>query len=53
MSNRTRSIIKGIAVLMVLLTVMMQMDWIAIPAISAYKYWIVVIAFGMVLISSK
>jgi hypothetical protein len=53
MSNRTRSIVKGIAVLIVLLTVMMQMNWIAIPAIAAYKYWLVVIAFGLVLISSK
>lgn len=53
MSNRTRSIVKGVAVLLVLLMVMMQMNWVVIPAIVAYKFWIVVIAFGLLLISSK
>ncbi|MBT1702500.1 hypothetical protein [Chryseosolibacter indicus] len=53
MSNKTRSILKAIAVILVLLCVMMQLGWIAIPAISIYKFWIVVIAFGLLLISSK
>jgi hypothetical protein len=53
MSNKTRSIVKGIAVLLVLLAVMMQMGWVAIPALAAYKFWLVVIAFGMVLITSR
>jgi hypothetical protein len=53
MSNRTRSIVKGVAVLMVLLVVMMQMGWVVIPAIAGYKIWIVIIAFAMVLISSR
>ncbi|MDH4057861.1 MAG: hypothetical protein OEU76_03815 [Cyclobacteriaceae bacterium] len=53
MSNRTRSIVKGVAVLLVLLMVMMQMNWVVIPAIVAYKFWIVVVAFGLLLISSK
>jgi len=53
MSNKTRSIIKGIAVILVLLAVLMQMSWIIIPAISVYKFWIVVISFGLLLIASK
>jgi len=53
MSNKTRSIIKAIAVVLVLLTVMMTLGWVSIPALNAYKFWIVVIAFGLVLISSK
>ncbi len=53
MSNRTRSIVKGIAVLVVLLAVMMQMQWVVIPALVAYKFWMVVIAFGLVLIGSR
>jgi len=53
MSNKTRSIIKGIAVILVLLAVLMHMNWIIIPAISVYRFWIVVIAFGMLLIGSK
>ena len=53
MSNKTRSIVKGLAVLLVLLAVMMQMQWVVIPALVAYRFWLVVIAFGMVLISSR
>jgi hypothetical protein len=53
MSNRTRSILKAIAVILVLLAVVMQLQWVLIPAISIYKFWIVVIAFGVLLITSK
>ncbi len=44
---------KGIAVLLVLLAVMMHIDWVVIPALVAYKFWMVVIAFGVVLITSR
>ncbi|WKZ60728.1 MAG: hypothetical protein QY309_04435 [Cyclobacteriaceae bacterium] len=53
MSNKTRNIIKGIAVLLVLLAVMMQMQWVLIPALAVYKFWMVVIAFALVLITSR
>lgn len=53
MSNRTRSIIKAIAVILVLLMVVMQLQWVIVPAIVGYKFWVVVIAFGLLLISSK
>jgi len=53
MSNRNRSILKAIAVILVLLAVVMQLQVILIPALSLYKFWIVVIAFGLLLIASK
>ncbi|MEO5603013.1 MAG: hypothetical protein ABIR06_18980 [Cyclobacteriaceae bacterium] len=53
MSNKTRSILKAIAVIFVLLAVLMQLQIIIIPSVSVYKFWIVVIAFGVLLISSK
>lgn len=53
MSNKTRSILKAIAVILVLLCVMMQLGWVVIPAISVYRFWITVIAFGLLLIGSK
>jgi hypothetical protein len=53
MSNKTRSILKAIAVIFVLLAVLMQLKIIIIPAIVAYTFWLVVIAFGVVLISSR
>ena len=53
MSNRTRSILKAVAVVVVLLAVVMQLQWVIIPSISVYKFWLVVVAFGLMLISSK
>jgi hypothetical protein len=53
MSNRTRSILKAVAVVLVLLAVVMQLQWVIIPSISVYKFWLVVIAFGLLLISTK
>jgi hypothetical protein len=53
MSNKTRSILKAIAVILVLLAVLMDLGIIFIPALAYYKFWIVVIAFGLVLISSR
>jgi len=53
MSNKTRSILKAIAVVVVLLCVAMQLQWVIIPAISVYRFWLVVFAFGILLISSK
>lgn len=53
MSNRTRSILKAIAVLLVLLAVLMELHLVIIPAVVGYKFWIVVIAFAIMLISTK
>ncbi len=53
MSNKTRSILKGLAVLLVLLVVLMELKVIIIPALIAYKIWILVLAFGLLLIGSK
>ncbi|MEP2667802.1 MAG: hypothetical protein RIF39_12575 [Cyclobacteriaceae bacterium] len=53
MSNKTRSILRAIAVVIVLLAVLMDLHIIMIPAIAVYKFWMVVAAFGVMLISSK
>lgn len=53
MSNKTRSILKAIAVIFVLLAVLMQLQIVIIPSVAVYKFWIVVIAFGLLLITSK
>src|SRR5688572_15247078 len=39
MSNRTRSILKAVAV--VLVAVVMQLQCVIIPSISVYKFWLV------------
>jgi hypothetical protein len=53
MSNKTRAILKGIAVILVLLAVLMHMQIVIIPAIAVYRFWLVVLSFGLLLISSK
>ena len=53
MSNKTRSLLKVLAVLIVLLAVLMEMQWIIIPMLVTYKLWLVVAAFGLLLISSR
>lgn len=53
MSQRTRSIIKLIGVLIVLLLVLGELSIVIIPAVAPYKFWLMVIAFMLVLISSK
>lgn len=53
MSNKTRSILKAIAVLLVLLAVLMELKVVIIPAVAVYKFWLAVIAFGLLLVGSK
>ena len=53
MSNKTRSILKGIAFVLVILAVCMEFRWIIIPVIHAYRFWIVLLGFGLLSLSSK
>lgn len=53
MSNKTRSVLKAIAVVLVLLAVVMKLGYVSIPALAAYTFWMVIIAFAMMLIASK
>lgn len=53
MSNKTRSVLKGVAVVLVLLALIMEIGWVIIPSIAGYKFWFVVIAFGLLWIGSK
>lgn len=53
MNNKMRSILKVIAVLLVLLAVLMQLNIVVIPSLVSAKFWMVVIGFGLMLITSK
>jgi hypothetical protein len=53
MSNKTRSILKAIAVILVLLAVVMKLGYVSIPALAAYTFWMVVLGFALVLFASK
>jgi hypothetical protein len=53
MNNKVRSIIRATAVILVLLCIVMQLQWVIVPAIYGYRFWIVVIAFGAILLTSK
>lgn len=44
---------KASAVILVLLAVVMKLGYVSIPAIAPYTFWLVVIAFAIVLLTSK
>ena len=53
MDNKTRSTLKLIALLIVILMVVMELGWIIIPFLVPYVFWLMVIAFGLLLIANK
>jgi hypothetical protein len=53
MNNKMRSILKVIAVLLVLMAVLMELGIVIIPALVSIKFWMVVVAFGLMLITTK
>lgn len=53
MSRRTRFILKFIAILLVLIAVLIDLGTISIPALAPYKFWMTVLGFGLLLVSSR
>lgn len=53
MNNKMRSMLRIIAVLLVLLAVLMELDMVFIPALAGMKFWMVVIGFCLMLISTR
>jgi len=53
MNNRTRNLLKLVALVIVVVMVLMHIGTIAIPVLNPYKFWLMVVAFGMVIISTK
>ena len=53
MSRKNRSLIKGFAVIIAGISILSYMGVLVIPGLSQYNYWILVIAFGLVLLVSK
>ena len=53
MDNKTKSTLKLLAVIIVILMVAMQLGWIIIPFLVPYKFWLMVLAFGLMLIAGK
>jgi len=53
MSNKTRSILRLISVLLVILAVLHRLGIVVIPSLSPYMFWMVVAGFGLLLITSR
>lgn len=53
MSSRTRSLLKALAVLLVLIAVLIQLDYISIRYVDPNRFWVVVVGFGLLLVSSR
>jgi len=52
MSASTKSTLKLIAIVIVLLMVAMQLNFIIIPFLVAYKFWLMVVAAVLLLLAS-
>ena len=53
MSNKTRNAFKGLAVILVILAVVMELNILIIPALVAYKFWLAIIGFALLLFASR
>lgn len=53
MSNKTRSLLKAAAVILVLIAVLIQMDYISIRYVDANRFWLAVTGFGLLLVGSR
>ncbi|MGM0580800.1 MAG: hypothetical protein ACQETL_08970 [Bacteroidota bacterium] len=53
MSRKTRNLLKLVAIVLVMVLVFMELNIIAIPALDPYQFWLSIVAFGIVLITSK
>ena len=53
MSRRNRFLVKFLAILIVLVSVLLEMDVLNLSFLEPYKYWMSVLGFGMLLIVSK
>ena len=53
MSRRNRFLIKFFAILIVLISVLLEMDVLNVSFLEPYKYWMTVLGFGILLSVSK
>ncbi|MCA6075362.1 hypothetical protein [Fulvivirga sedimenti] len=53
MSSKSRNVLKALAVILVILAVVMQLEIIIIPALIAYKFWLAIIGFALLLFASR
>jgi hypothetical protein len=53
MNRKTRSMTKGIAVVIAGIGALLEMGILNIPAMAVYSFWILLMAFGLVLLVSR
>lgn len=53
MSNKTKALLKGISIIIAILVILMELDFISIPVLNPHKIWMLVISYGILLVSSK
>ncbi|NJN25044.1 MAG: hypothetical protein HC819_03180 [Cyclobacteriaceae bacterium] len=53
MSKRNKFLIKFFAILIVLISVLLELDVLNLHFLEPYKYWMTVLGFGMLLIVSR
>jgi hypothetical protein len=53
MSRKNKFLIKFLAILVVLVSVLLETDTITISFLEPYKYWMSILGFGMLLVAAR
>lgn len=53
MNTKTRSLLKTLAILLVLAAVLLELDILNLAFAEPYKLWMTVLGFGILLLASK
>jgi hypothetical protein len=53
MSNKTKALLKGASIILAILVILMELEFINIPVLDPHKIWMMVISYGILLVSTK
>jgi len=53
MSRRNKFLIKFLAIVIVLISVLLEMNVLNLNVLEPYKYWMSILGFGMLLVVSR
>ena len=53
MGRKMRNLFKGIAVIIAAVAVLLEMDILNLPDLAPFSFWIMVIAFALMMLASR
>jgi hypothetical protein len=53
MSNKTRALLKGASIIIAILAILIELEFISVPVLNPHIIWMMVISYGILLVSSR